>query len=864
MSILTDLSCALRRCLIAGTSGRPQARPRRGRQFKPTAAQIDVLETRQMFAATQLGSTESQLTASNTLSNFSASAGTDRLLVVSASSTWSTDIINVTFDGQAMTQITEVGSYGFVDSIWVLPLGDSVSASNGDVTISTNYGGSNLRYISATVFGGIDQDSPTSSPYAARMTSNAEITATSSRGDLVYDFISLIASDGGSPTGTPGSGQTAIASKTGDDSPEEYLYINSTEAGAPSVLMSYTVANRDVCFYSAVNLRAVNAAPSGVALQNTTTTLPENTSTAARVKVADIAVTDDDSGDNWLTLTGTDAASFEIVSGALYLKAGTALDYETKTTYDVTVNVDDDLEGTTPDATVDFTLTISDSNDAPTAVALQNTTTTLPEDSNTASRIKMADIVVTDVDAGTNGLSLTGVDANDFEIDSGVLYLKAGTVLDFETNASFDVTVNVDDTTVGSTPDASVNFTLSLTDANDAPLIGGTAANQAVNDNSTVAPFSTLTVTDPDTQAMFARVTIVNGMNRGDFTSASAIGWTRSVNGYDVVYHRSFNTTANIGSTVQTAIRALTFQPRQNVLQAGLTERTGFTVFLNDQSATATSTGTSVITTSVNDVAEIDGAASNLAITDQQSINPFSTMTVTDPDTQAANATVTIVNGTIRGDFSSASATGWTRTVMGYDIVYTRVFSATSNIGGSIQTALQSLTFEPRQNVLMPGASEKTGFIVSVSDGFTRVTDNSTMVTTTSVNNAPTAGSLDATQSLTSNSTLAPFGTWTLSDPDYQDQFGRITIENGVNRGDFSTLSATGWTRTVNGSDIIYTRYFVRSANIGGTVQTAIQGLTFVPRAGLTQAESTRLWLYLKDGSGSTVNQQTLLTTSVV
>ena len=77
----------------------------------------------------------------------------------------------------------------------------------------------------------------------------------------------------------------------------------------------------------------------------------ENTPTASHIKVADINVTDDALGSNILALTGADAAFFEIVGSALYLKAGTVLDFESKTSYAVAVTVDDPTVGGTPDAT---------------------------------------------------------------------------------------------------------------------------------------------------------------------------------------------------------------------------------------------------------------------------------------------------------------------------------------------------------------------------------------------------------------------------------------------------------------------------------------------------------------------------------
>jgi uncharacterized protein YjiK len=103
-------------------------------------------------------------------------------------------------------------------------------------------------------------------------------------------------------------------------------------------------------------------------------------------------------------------------------------------------------------------------NQAPTAIALTNTTTSILENSNTTAPVKVSDIVVTDDGLGTNNLSVSGADAAFFQIIGSSLYIKTGTVLDYETKTSYSVSVNVDDTTIGATPDATVNYVLNVTD----------------------------------------------------------------------------------------------------------------------------------------------------------------------------------------------------------------------------------------------------------------------------------------------------------------------------------------------------------------------------------------------------------------
>lgn len=117
---------------------------------------------------------------------------------------------------------------------------------------------------------------------------------------------------------------------------------------------------------------APNAAPTQVALVNTVSSLLENTPTTNRTKVADVRVADDGLGAVNLGVSGPDASAFEVDGTGLYLKAGTALDYETKTSYAVTVTADDPTIGDGPDATSPTsTLAIGDvTNESPSNAAL--------------------------------------------------------------------------------------------------------------------------------------------------------------------------------------------------------------------------------------------------------------------------------------------------------------------------------------------------------------------------------------------------------------------------------------------------------------------------------------------------------------
>jgi|GEM_PF-1937287 len=260
-----------------------------------------------------------------------------------------------------------------------------------------------------------------------------------------------------------------------------------------------------------------NHAPTAVALTNTFAFLAENTSTSSRFKVAEIAISDDALGTNTISLVGADAAAFEVDGTALFLKAGTSLNYETKASYAVTVSVGDTtISGSSP-VTTGYNLAISDVNEAPSAVALTtNNIALLAENTNTSSRIMVADFAVSDDAIGSNSISLQGVDAAAFEVDGTALFLKAGTSLNYETKSAYAVTVLVSDSTiVGSSP-VSTGYSLAVTDLNEAPTaveLSATAFNENIPASSLVAILSS---GDPDSLPQSYTYALVAGTGDTD------------------------------------------------------------------------------------------------------------------------------------------------------------------------------------------------------------------------------------------------------------------------------------------------------------------------------------------------------------
>ena len=135
-------------------------------------------------------------------------------------------------------------------------------------------------------------------------------------------------------------------------------------AGAPTVLYAQS--------------RDENGEPTFDEDPSATRTVAEDVAVGGNVG-APVTATDDDNDALTYTLSGDDAGLFSVESGTgqITVGAGTALDYETRTSYSVTVSVHDakDANGntdTTVDATIDVTLNI-DNVDEPGTVTLSST-----------------------------------------------------------------------------------------------------------------------------------------------------------------------------------------------------------------------------------------------------------------------------------------------------------------------------------------------------------------------------------------------------------------------------------------------------------------------------------------------------------
>ncbi len=177
--------------------------------------------------------------------------------------------------------------------------------------------------------------------------------------------------------------------------------------------------------------------PPAFATETITRSVAENT--AAGVNIGDVvSATDEDKNDTLTySLRGTDATSFAIESTTGQLRTLAALNYEVKDAYTLTVVVDDDVA----EDTIEVTINITDVNDPP-MFPTDSTTLEIVEGTSANQNIGIP-VVATDEDPDDPALtySLGGTDAGSFSIDEGTGQLKTKSVLNYDTQSSYEITV---------------------------------------------------------------------------------------------------------------------------------------------------------------------------------------------------------------------------------------------------------------------------------------------------------------------------------------------------------------------------------------------------------------------------------------
>ncbi|NER39686.1 MAG: hypothetical protein F6J93_38090 [Oscillatoria sp. SIO1A7] len=208
-----------------------------------------------------------------------------------------------------------------------------------------------------------------------------------------------------------------------------------------------------------------NNPPTDIVLSNSV--IAENSPNGA--VVGDLTTTDPNSGDTHsYTLVDNAEGRFAISGSQLVVADGALLDFETTTSHNITLR-STDSQGLTFDEVV--AISVSNANEAPTDIELSNTSV----NENSVNGTVVGNLSPTDPDIGdTHTYTLENDAEGRFTIVGSQLVVANGSLLDFETNASHNVTVRATDAQ-GLT--FAENFTITVNNLNETPIVNNDTIN---------------------------------------------------------------------------------------------------------------------------------------------------------------------------------------------------------------------------------------------------------------------------------------------------------------------------------------------------------------------------------------------------
>ncbi len=233
---------------------------------------------------------------------------------------------------------------------------------------------------------------------------------------------------------------------------------------------------------------------------------------------APIAATDADSDSLTYSISGTDAASFDVVDTSGQLQTKEALNYEGKSSYTLTMSVTDgkDLHGnadTTVDDTITVMVTVSDSNEPPEVAGRASHSV----DENVEDFSQTYTASDPEGSSSTFTWSLSGTDSGDFNLDRNTGELTFKNTPNFESpadsNRNNEYLVTVQATDEGNLR-GELAVTVTVNDVNEAPAISGDDTLSFAENTATTRTLDRYTATDPEGSPL---TWAVGGTDAGDF-----------------------------------------------------------------------------------------------------------------------------------------------------------------------------------------------------------------------------------------------------------------------------------------------------------------------------------------------------------
>ncbi len=473
--------------------------------------------------------------------------------------------------------------------------------------------------------------------------------------------------------------------------------------------------------------------------------------------VTTVTATDADVPANALTYSivgGADQALFMIDPTTGALMFNTAPNFEVpgdvggNNVYDVTVQVADGNGGTDTQA---IAITVTDANDAPIITSDGGgATANINVAEGATGATSVTTVTGTDADADVPANTLTysivgGADQALFSINPTTGALAFNTAPNFAAPADaggnnvYDVTVQVADGNGGTDTQA---IAITVTDANDAPIItsngGGATANVNVAENT--AGITTVTATDADVPANTLTYSIVGGADQALFTINPTTGAL------------TFNTAPNFEAPGDVG--------GNNVYDV--------TVQVTDGNGGTDTQAMAITVTNANDAPIIgsNGGGATAGVNVAENTTGVTTVTTTDADVPANTLTYSIVGGADQALFAINPTTG-------------------------------ALTFSTAPNFEAPadaGGNNVYDVTVQVADGNGGTDTQAIAITVADANDAPiiTSNGSGATATVNAVENQTTVTTITATDADVPANTLTYSISGGADAAQFSINSTTG------------------------------------------------------------------------
>ena len=373
------------------------------------------------------------------------------------------------------------------------------------------------------------------------------------------------------------------------------------------------------------------------------------------------------------SLSGTNSSNFSIASNTGIITTSVRLDYESISSYSLTVSVTDG----TVTVTQPLTISITDKNDIPNFVSAPYSVTV--QENTTSSSLLIGSAIDQDTADTLNFILLgTGSELFSIHLTSGVVALT--TALDYEVTSLYSLTVHVSDSNGGV---ATTSLTVTVSDVNDSPQFLGAPYLASVSENlPTGSDVIKVAAIDADGDALSYSL---SGTNSGHFQISSSTGLVETAQELDYETVNSYS----------------------------------LTVSVNDGTVTI-STNLIISVSNINDAPYVINLPANVSVSENDVTAAVIDVNATDPDDN--NVTFSL-SGTGSDNFLINSATGRVtlNRPLNYEIqaLYSLTVRVDDGIGGVAVMSLTVIAVNQNDPPVIVGAPYTTSVEESLNTGTT-------------------------------------------------------------------------------------------------------------------------------------------------